>query len=350
MIWLWLTLPGAIMWLGVLLVPWRPWSTRERLEANPGEVAPGSFGDTTVLLRVLVVDDRSEDGTAEAARAATGTLHLEVLAGEPAPAGWSGKLWALHQGLARVTTPRTLLLDADIEMAPGTLAALHEKMAQDGLQLVSLMAALSMEGFWGRLLIPAFIWFFKLLYPFRLANSPRSPVAAAAGGCILLDTGALRSVGGFESIRGELIDDCSLARRFKEHGYRTWIGLSRSVTSHRPYRGLGSIWEMVARTAYTQLRYSPALLFLVTVLMLLAFVFPVAGLAAPLLPARMAALTALAAQMAAQIPLLRFYGLSPLRALLLPLAGVLYLAMTLHSALRYYRGVRSSWRGRTYRS
>jgi len=233
-------------------------------------------------------------------------------------------------------------------MVPGTLAALQRKMNAEGLHLVSLMAALSMNGSWARLLIPAFIWFFKLLYPFRLANSPRSRIAAAAGGCILLDTGALRTAGGFESIRGELIDDCSLARRLKEHGYRTWIGLSRSVTSHRPYHGLGSIWDMVTRTAYTQLRYSPLLLLLVAVLMLLAFVLPVAGLAAPLLAARLAAVAALAAMATAQVPLLRFYGLSPLRSLLLPLAGLLYLAMTLHSALRYYRGIRSSWKGRTY--
>lgn len=373
MVWLWLTLPGAIMWLGVLLVPWRPWSTREHLEASVGEAPPGTFHDITVLiparneaegigrtlrsleaqapdLRVLVVDDQSSDGTAEAARNAGGNLRLEILAGDSAPAGWSGKLWALHQGLRHVNTPRTLLLDADIEMAPGTLGALRRKMDAERLQLVSLMAALSMEGFWARLLIPAFIWFFKLLYPFRLANSPRSRIAAAAGGCILLDTAALRDVGGFEAIRGELIDDCSLARSFKVYGYRTWIGLSRSLTSHRPYRGLAPIWDMVARTAYTQLRYSPALLLLVTILILLSFLLPVAGLTAPLLPARLAALTALTAMMTAQVPLLRFYDLSPLRALLLPLAGLLYLAMTIHSALRYHRGTRSSWRGRTYRS
>ncbi|NOZ93488.1 MAG: glycosyltransferase [Acidobacteria bacterium] len=373
MLWLWLTLPGAIIWLGVLLAPWRPWSTREHLEALPEAIPPETFSDLTVLiparneaagigrtlrsleaqapdLHVVVVDDRSTDGTTEAARAAAGSLRLEVLPGEPAPEGWSGKLWALHQGLQRIVTPRTLLLDADIEMVPGTLPALRHKMDSDGLQLVSLMAALSMEGFWARLLIPAFIWFFKLLYPFRLANSPRSRIAAAAGGCILLDTAALREAGGFESIRHELIDDCSLARRFKEHGRQTWIGLSRSLTSHRPCRGLSPVWQMVTRTAYTQLRYSPSLLALVVVVMLLAFAAPVAGLAAPFPTARLAALTALVSMSVAQAPLLRFYGLSPLRALLLPLAALLYLAMTIHSALRYHRGIRSSWRGRTYRS
>jgi len=372
MLWLWLTVPAALMWLGVLLAPWRPWSTRERLEAIPGEPDPDGFGDTTVLiparneaagigrtlrslmaqapgLRVILVDDRSDDGTARAARAAAGSLSLEILPGRPAPEGWSGKLWALHQGLERVQTRRILLLDADIEMAPGTLLALHHKMTREDLHLVSLMAALSMDGFWARLLIPAFIWFFKLLYPFRLANSKRSRIAAAAGGCILLDTAALRHMGGFEPIRGELIDDCSLARHFKDRGYRTWVGLSRSVESHRPYRGLSSIWDMVTRTAYTQLRYSPLLLALVTILMLLAFAMPLAGVAAAPSTARLASLTALAAMMVAQIPLLRFYGLSAFRAFLLPLAGLLYLAMTFHSALRYYRGTRSTWRGRTYR-
>ena len=372
MVWLWLTVPGAIMWVGLLLLPFRPWSTREHLEAREPS-GQRDLSDLTVLVparneaagigrtlrslaaqgrgfRVVVIDDGSTDGTADAAREAAGDLALEIVTGLPAPVGWSGKLWALHQGLDRVATPLTLLLDADIELEPGLVATLRRHMETRGLTLASLMATLSTEGFWAGLLIPAFVWFFKLLYPFRLANDPGSRVAAAAGGCALVDTAALRESGGFEAIGNELIDDCALARLLKDHGHRTWIGLSRSVRSHRPYRDLASVWNMVARSAYTQLRYSPALLLGVVVTMLLAFVPPVAGLAAPVPAARASALLALVAMATAQQPLLRYYGLSPLRGFLLPLAGVLYLGMTVHSAVRYTRGVRSVWRGREYRT
>ncbi len=369
--WLWLTAPGAFMWVGLLLLPWRPWSTRERLDA-PADALPADPARITVLIpardeaagigrtlrsvarqapgiRVVLVDDESTDGTAEAARGASEGLRLEVVAGRPTPPGWSGKLWALQQGLERVGTPRVLLLDADIELEPGILAALDRHMDREGAALASLMATLSTRGFWSGLLVPAFVWFFKLLYPFRLANDPRSRVAAAAGGCALVDTAVLGEAGGFEAIRGELIDDCALARLLKRSGHGSWIGLSRSVTSHRPYRDLRSVWNMVARSAYTQLHYSPVLLASVVLTMLLAFVMPVAGLAAPLPAARAASVAALAAMTVAQQPLLRYWGLSPLRALALPLAGVLYLAMTVHSAVRYHTGTRSVWRGRRYR-
>jgi len=368
--WLLACVPGAVIWLIILLLPWRPWSTRERLEGN-GEPPPDTrdltvliparnearqIGRTLAAIReqapdtaVVVVDDRSDDGTADSARAA-GLVNLKVIEGRPMADGWTGKLWALDQGLDEVATPLTLLLDADIELAPGIIAALLDRRRARNLRMVSLMATLETHGFWETLLLPAFVYFFKLLYPFHLSNSSFRWVAAGAGGCVLVDTGVLREVGSFASLKHELIDDCALAAQVKAAGHRIWTGLSHSVVSHRRYDGLGKIWEMVARTAYTQLRYSPLLLAGCVAVLSWAFWLPVLGLVAGDDTARIASLTAFAAMIATFLPTLRFYRLSPLWALLLPLTGTLYLAMTVDSAWRYLRGVRSSWRGRVYSS
>ena len=363
--------PGAVLWLIVLLLPWRPWSTRERLEGN-GCSPPPEARDLTVLiparnearqlartlgalkvqapeLQVLVVDDRSDDGTAEVALA-VGLPRLRVIPGRPMVDGWTGKLWALDQGLAEVATPLTLLLDADIELCPGVIAALLEQRRTKDLQMVSLMATLETRGFWEKLLLPAFVYFFKLLYPFHLSNSSFRWVAAGAGGCVLIETNILREIGAFASLKDELIDDCALAAKVKAAGHRIWTGLSHSAISHRRYDGLAKIWEMVARTAYTQLRYSPLLLAGCVAALSLAFWLPVLGLVAGDPAARIASLTAIIAMIATYLPTLRFYRLSPLWALTLPFTGTLYLAMTVNSAWRYYRGVRSSWRGRVYSS
>lgn len=367
--WLWVAAPGAIIWLAVLLAPWRSWSIRERLEGDaelpppdpslltvliPARNEARRLGTTLTALRThladvpaLVVDDQSSDGTAEAALGAR-LPNLRVINGQPMPEGWTGKLWALEQGLAEINTPLVLLLDADIEIAAGIVPRMIEEKQRLEVTLLSLMATLRGHGFWEKLLLPAFVYFFKLLYPFRLANSSSRLVAASAGGCVLADTDTLRSIGGFASIRTELIDDCALARRVKDSGGRTWLGLSRSVTSHRRYNGIKGIWQMVARTAYTQLRYSPLLLALCVALLAAAFWLPVAGLFAPVAAARWFALAAIITMVLAYLPMLHFYRLSPLWALLLPLTGTLYLAMTLDSARRYYQGRRSSWRGREY--
>ena len=214
--------------------------------------------------------------------------------------------------------------------------------------MVSIMAHLHVDGPWDRLLVPAFVYFFKLLYPFRLSNSSLRWVAAGAGGCVLVDTGVLREVDAFASLKHELIDDCALAAQIKAAGHRIWTGLSRSVVSHRRYDGIGKIWEMVARTAYTQLRYSPLLLAGCVAVLSWAFWLPVIGLAAGDATSRLLSLIAMIAMIITYLPTLRFYRLSPLWALLLPLTGTLYLAMTVDSAWRYLRGVRSSWRGRVY--
>ena len=364
--WLWLTVPGAVLWGGLLVLPWRPWLNREKLEPAcqrrdidlsdvtvliPARNEAQILGSTLAGLRdqgrdfsVVVIDDQSSDATAEEARKGG----ADVLDGMPLPVGWAGKLWALEQGLGKVRTPLTLLLDADIQLAPGILQALLLHKQQHQLNFVSLMADMRRTSFWDRLLLPAFVYYFRLLYPFALSNSSSRLVAAAAGGCVLVDTDALRNIGGFAALRGSLIDDCSLARHVKDAGYRTWIGLSRGVISMRPYGALSSIHEMVARSAYTQLRYSPALLIAVTILFGFAYWVPVVAFFLAHSPVDMVALFAMIAMMVSYLPILYYYRESPYFAFLLPFTGSLYLAMTWSSAIRYFRGIRSDWRGRRY--
>lgn len=373
MLWSGLAAAGGALWLCVLAVPWQPWRVRERLEPEaaddpaagadlsqvsvliPARDEAAAIGDTLAALgsqgrglRAILVDDRSDDGTADIARlSALASLALEICPGAPLAEGWTGKLWALEQGRQRIETPLTLLLDADITLRPGMVSALLRKREESGAALVSVMAALRMQGGWEKLLLPAFIFFFRLLYPFHLANGPGRLVAAAAGGCVLVETSVLNGIGGFGAIRGKLIDDCALARAVKNANHRTWIGASLGAQSHRAYPTLGAVWGMVARTAYTQLRYSPALLLLCTVLMTLAFWAPLAGLAGPL-PAKVAAGAGLAAMAACYLPTLRYYRLNLGWVLTMPLIGTLYFAMTWRSALRDWGGRRSEWKGRVY--
>ena len=360
---------SAFIWIAVLLLPWRPWSTREQLDARTGGPEE-DLGDITVLIparneaetigrtltgvvaqgsghAIVLVDDQSTDGTEEEARKAAGG-RVHIVSGEPLPSGWSGKLWALEQGLRHIATPLTLLIDADIELRPGILVALRDLMKQSDRQFVSLMAELRMQSFWERLLMPAFVYFFKLLYPFGLSNSRWPIVAAAAGGCILVETRVLEEIGGFKALRGELIDDCALARRVKSKGYRTWIGLTRSVRSIRSYNDLGSIANMVARTAFTQLRYSVFLLMVCTAALLLAFWAPIFVFAFGDLPNKLLSIVAFLAMIICYAPTLRFYRLSGWWAPALPVIGAIYLSMTWISAVRYWRGKRSQWKGRVY--
>ncbi len=370
MSWWTVVLPACLLWLCVLMAPWRAWATDESLDAQEDRADP-DLGDVAVLipardeaqhigttlaavarqgrgLRVILVDDQSTDGTAAIA-GASGIGRLAILPGSAPPPGWSGKLWALQQGLRHVESELVLLLDADVELDPGVLPALKAKLRREGCHLVSLMVWLRMDNLWERFLMPAFVYFFKLLYPFRLSNSPAMPfVACAAGGCILLETRALRAVGGFDAIRGALIDDCALAGRFKDQGFRTWIGLTHSARSLRPYPSLASIWGMVARTAYTQLRYSPILLVLCSVVMLCAFPAPLVALGAGEGPIVAVAALALAMAMVSYYPVLRYYGLAPAWVAGLPVAGCLFLGMTWGSAIGYWRGERSRWKGRRY--
>ncbi|MGB6376963.1 MAG: glycosyltransferase [Syntrophobacteria bacterium] len=360
---------GAAIWLTILLLPWRPWSTNEVLDVS-SPLPEVDLGDITVLiparneavtikatlpaltaqgrgLNIILIDDQSSDGTGQVARKAVDE-NLLIIKGKSLPSGWTGKLWALEQGRSHIRTSFTLLLDADIEPLPGIIGELKRAMQERDVQLISLMAELRMDTFWEKLLMPAFIYFFKLLYPFRLSNTGTSRVAAAAGGCILLETRLLHEIGGFDSLRGELIDDCALARRIKTLGYKTWIGLTHSVRSIRPYEKLRTIWEMVARTAFTQLNYSGLLLALCTAIMVLSFVVPGLGLFLPSGMAKFFSALGLAIMILCYLPTLKFYGLPGRWALALPLIGILYLAMTWTSAMRYWLGGGSHWKGRAY--
>ena len=361
---------AAFLWLAILLLPWQPWRNNEVLRLS-GVAEPDDLSDTTVVipardeagnigqtlaalaeqgsgLRVLLVDDNSTDGTAEVAQSVPG-LNLKVISGQPLPEGWSGKVWALEQGVRQVETPLTLMIDADIALGPGVIAALKAQMRRGGYQLVSVMASLSMRSFWEKVLNPSFIYFFKMLYPFRLAKTNNPHFYSAAGGCIMLETRVFPAIGGLASIRGELIDDCALARQVKRVRFRTWIGQSRAVRSTRTYQGLGAIWNMVARSAFTQLRYSLLILLLTTFFIVTLFLVPIGSWAVPGRQVQALGLLAWAMMAASYLPTLHFYGLSLLWALSLPLVGILYIGMTWSSALRYWRGERSRWKGRMYR-
>lgn len=360
---------SACIWVGLLVTPWQPWRVRERLEAGSADSGT-DLSEVTVLiparneasvlketlaalrqqgegLNVIVVDDDSDDETAQVARGA-GIASLKVVSGGPLPDGWTGKLWALEQGRQYVETPLTLLLDADIELKPGMLDAVRDKQQSDSRDLVSVMAWLRMHSFWERLLIPAFIYFFRLLYPFSLSNRGVRIAAAAAGGCVMLRTTMLERIGGFGALRGALIDDCTLALRVQEAGGSTWVGATRSAVSLRGYDRLAPIWSMVARTAFTQLRYSSVWLVICTLAFALAFAGPWVGLTMGSTTAMALSLVALVSMFASYLPTLYYYGLSFAWTFLLPLIAGLYLAMTWDSALRYWRGIRSQWRGRVY--
>ncbi len=361
---------GAICWLSLLLLPWQPVNTREQIESDSDIDFSRNLSDITVLiparneapfiqqtldgleaqgehLQIIVIDDQSTDKTAQLAY----QQGAQVIAGTAPPEGWSGKLWALEQGLQYVNTPYVLLLDADITLSQGIIATLKDKATNENRSMVSLMAEPPMDTAVERLLMPAFIFFFKLLYPFGLANKPGSRVAAAAGGCILVETQALHAAGAFSSLHNALIDDCTLAARIKHSGRNIWLGLSHAARSHRGYCGLRPIWEMVARTAYTQLNYSLILLLLCTVIMISMFwLAPFAFLLLPDSKTYMISLIACAAMFYAYKPTLNYYHRSPLWAFALPFTGTLYLAMTWTSAMRYWRGERARWKDRQYES
>ena len=298
-------------------------------------------------LRVFVVDDRSTDGTGALARA-IGDQRLSVIDGAEPPAGWSGKLWAVQQGVAAADAPVLLLTDADIVHAPDHLARLVAKLDRDRLDLVSEMVALNCQSAAERWLVPEFVYFFQLLYPFALVNDPTCPVAAAAGGTMLVRAAALARIGGVASLRGALIDDVTLAAKIKRAGGGIWLGHTRQAVSHRPYPGAADIWRMVARTAFVQLRTS--WLLLVGCLLGLALVFLVPPVAVVLGHgvARLLGVLGWGAMAASLVPTLRRFGLSPWRAWALPLVALFYMAATVGSAIDHARGVGVRWKDRAY--
>ncbi|MGD0702868.1 MAG: glycosyltransferase [Trebonia sp.] len=366
----------------------------------PGLLAqdyPGEF-------RVFVVDDGSDDGTAAIAAelgekaARDGGAPLTVVVGQPRPEGWAGKVWAMSQGLgaavgagagsgsgtasvadasagtatggasagtatgesAAMGAPARYVLftDADIAWAPTALRDLVRAAEDDDRALISQMALLRAATAWERVVVPAFVYFFAQLYPFKKVNNPRSGTSAAAGGCMLIRAEALEQAGRLEPMRGALIDDVALGTLLKKHGNRIWLGLTTDIRSARPYPSLASLWHMIARSAYVQLRYNPALLAGTLIGLLLLYAVPPAGVLAALIAvaagaadsavavAGIAGLLGWALMTASYLPMLRFYRLSPLRAPALPLIAILYAAMTADSARRHYSGRAVSWRGR----
>jgi hopene-associated glycosyltransferase HpnB len=359
----------AVLWAVFALSPLGLWRNREVLDASSAtddaalseitaliparneaqviEETLRALSDQGAGLKIIVIDDGSDDETGEKARKLPAEIH--VIESPPLPAGWSGKLWALEQGRKLVATPYTLLLDADIRLERGVLAAMSEKMRRENIPFVSLMAAPSMLSAWEKLLMPAFVYFFKILYPFHAVNSARGTTAAAAGGCILVETAVLEQIGGFAPIRGAVIDDCALAARVKSRGFKIWLGLTHSVRSIRRYRSLEEIWDMVARSAFFELRHSVARLLLCTLALLLVYVFPVALAASANAVARALSLAALAIMFLTYVPILRFYRRSWAWAACLPVIAAFFLAMTWTSAVRYWRGEQTRWKGRVYR-
>ncbi len=329
----------------------------------PARDEAGCVGETVAsLLRqayagpftVIVVDDQSRDGTAQVARDAAAALgvadRLTVVSGRALPAGWTGKLWAQQQGVELAENlPRPpdylLFTDADIVYEAGVLTDLVARAQGHGLVLTSLMVKLRCQSFAERLFVPAFIFFFQMLYPFAWANDPQRATAAAAGGCMLVRRDVLGAAGGMAAIRTALIDDCALAKNLKNHG-PIWLGLTERVHSIRPYPGIGDIRRMVARSAYAQLRYSPLLLAGTVLGLALTYLAPVAlTLFADGLAQYFGLVTWIMMAYALR-PTLRLYRMSWLWGLALPAIAAIYMAFTLDSAYQHARGRGGMWKGR----
>ncbi|MFA7306246.1 MAG: glycosyltransferase [Hyphomicrobium sp.] len=370
---------GLLAWFYLVLLHGGFWLTREREEAHDPRESPAAFdwpsvvavvparNEADVLPRslaslaaqkypgefsVVLVDDQSSDGTAEVAHriANDAGCKITVVSGVTLPSGWTGKVWAMHQGIAvaseGVSAPQYFLLtDADIGYEPDVLMSLVQRASGENRVMTSVMAKLNCESFAEKALVPAFVFFFKMLYPFAWANRAIARTAAAAGGCMLVERLALERAGGIAAIRGALIDDCTLARNMKVQG-PIWLGMSERVVSLRSYPKVEDIRRMVARSAYAQLHYSPLLLLgtiagMSVIYLAPPFIFLAGSYPAWILSAVAYLLMALAFQ-----PTLRFYHRSPLWGLVLPLIAAAYLVFTLDSAYQHSAGRGGLWKGR----
>ncbi len=303
-------------------------------------------------IELCVVDDHSTDGTADVARRAAQAVEaadkLTIVEADPLPPGWTGKLWALSCGVKSLSAwPDYLLFtDADIVHAPDNVAGLVARAESDGLDLVSLMVKLRCDSFAERALIPAFLFFFLKLYPPSWIADLEAKTAGAAGGCILIRPSALRRIGGIEQIRSELIDDCALAREVKRGG-PIWMGLTSRTVSTRAYQTAGEIFQMISRTAFTQLRHSVLMLAGTVIGLTLTYLAPVVlVIAGPNLEVHVLGASAWLLMSVAYWPTLRFYGRSPLWAPFLPAVALFYLCATVYSAIGYWTGRGGLWKGR----
>lgn len=395
MTWLGITIISAVIWL-VLVGFWGQfWRGHQRLEENlelskqddlsypsicaivpaRNEAEMIAWNVRSLLnqnypgaVEIIIVDDQSSDGTAKIAQELAPknnlktTTQLTIISGEPLPLGWTGKLWAMAQGVNYVQQQNRLpdfflFTDADIDHDPCNVSQLVAKAQQEQLDLVSLMVLLRCQSGWEKLLIPAFVFFFQKLYPFSWVNNPSRNTAAAAGGCILIRPTALKRIGGLEVLRQALIDDCTLAQAVKstmvEQTGGIWLGLTTSTRSLRPYPSLSSIWDLVVRTAFTQLNYSPLLLLGTLIGMTLVYLVPPIGAIAGLLTRNWLIATLGSAtwllMMYAYLPTLRLYNRSLLWSIALPLTAFLYTLMTIDSAWCYWQGRGGAWKGRVYR-
>ena len=360
-IWLYLVLFRGGFWrefLQPLTPPPEPISCAPRIVAvvparDEADVVARSIGSLAAqaapgYFHIVLVDDHSSDGTAAAASAAEGDL-LTVIPARPLPPSWKGKLWAVAEGVRHAATicPDYLLLtDADIVHAPVNVAHLAARAEAEGYDLVSYMATLACETPAERALVPAFVFFFFLLYPPAWIRSPRHATAGAAGGCMLIRYEMLKKIGGIAAIRGELIDDCALARAVKRAGGRVWLGLSDTTHSIRPYRTFGDVGRMISRSAFTQLRHSKVLLAGTVAGLMLTYLAPILLTIFASQPAAGIAAMAWLLMSICYVPALRFYRVSWLAAPLLPLIALFYAGATVHSAIAYWSGAGGQWKGR----
>jgi hopene-associated glycosyltransferase HpnB len=295
-------------------------------------------------VRLILVDDNSTDGTAAAAGVAP---QLRIIRGAARPPGWSGKLWALAQGVAASDAPVLLFTDADIVHDPRHLSALVARLNGPRVDMVSEIVHLNCTSRAERLLVPAFVYFFQMLYPFASVNDPRSRVAAASGGVVLIRRDALERIGGLDSIRGALIDDVALAKAVKRGG-PIYLGHGALAASIRPYPGFADIWRMIARTAFTQLRYSAAILVATLLGLTIVWWVPLGAALFAHGASRIAGMSAFALSVFSYLPTLRRYGRNPLLALALPLIALFYMAATIGSAVNHWFGTGVRWKDRDY--
>jgi len=367
---------SAFFWLALLFMPVR-WRMSERWEAcDDSQIPHSQLPSLSVIVparnesdslpltlpswldqdcpesEIILIDDESTDGTEKCAHSISSRFSrtIRIIKGTPPPPGWTGKLWALQQGINVSTGEWLLFTDADIRHCPNLWRGLVTKAIVEQREMISLMALLDTEGMWARLLIPSFVYFFHFMYPFGKVRDIRSKISAAAGGCVLISRRALDAIGGLAGHRNALIDDLALARRIKRAGLPLSLLLTKSVVSIRPYRRLSDVWNMVARSAFTQLRCSWLALIGTVLGMSILFIAPMAGICAfigqtvsPAAPIISSATLLLMA--GTYIPTIRFFGLGRSRALTLPIAGTLYMAMTVSSAMNHLFG-RHVWRGR----